>query len=38
MLLFYANAAYLNWAIIIAALLSCLTLGQRIWFVVRNAE
>lgn len=38
MLLFYASATYLNWAIIIAALLSCLTLAQRIWFVVRNAE
>jgi len=38
MLLFYADAAYLNTAIITAALLSCVTLIQRIWFVVENAE
>lgn len=38
MLLFYMDVAYLNAAIIIAALLSCITLSQRIWFVVRNAE
>jgi len=38
MALFYIDAAYLNAAIIIAAILSCITLLQRIWFVVRNAE
>lgn len=38
MLLFYADAAYLNAAIIIAVLFSILTLLQRMWFVARNAE
>jgi len=38
MALFSVSAAYLNGAIIIAALLSCATLLQRIMFVVRNAE
>jgi len=38
MALFYVDVAYLNAAIIVAAILSCITLVQRIWFVVKNAE
>lgn len=38
MLLYFADPAYLNAAIIIAALLSCITLLQRMAFVVANAE
>ena len=38
MLLFYLDAAYLNAAIIVAVLLSAVTLLQRMWFVVKNAE
>ena len=38
MLLYFIDPAYLNAAIIIAAILSCITLLQRISFVVANAE
>jgi hypothetical protein len=38
MLLFSVDVAYLNGAIVFAALLSCVTFIQRVWFVVKNAE
>lgn len=38
MALFYVSPAWLNTTIIAAALLSCVTLTQRVWFVVKNAE
>jgi len=38
MALFSFGPAYLNGAIILAGALSLVTLAQRVWFVVRNAE
>jgi phosphatidylglycerophosphate synthase len=38
MLVYPAYPSGLNIAIIVAAILSAATLGQRVWFVVRNAE
>lgn len=38
MALFYLNSGYLGVLIVLAGLLSCVTLAQRVWFVARNAE